>query len=84
MNTVMKAVTTQAPTTSLAASCTLLDTDTLTISTQKLLLDGDDTFDNVTLHQHIAPAGGFCFIDVPAAHLFALDLDDSTITLFSM
>ncbi|AZM94743.1 hypothetical protein [Vreelandella venusta] len=77
-------MTVLAPIASLAASCTLLDTDTLTISTQKLLLDGDNTPDNVTLHQHIAPAGGFCFIDVPAAHLFALDLDDRTIIRVSV
>ncbi|MFJ5538181.1 hypothetical protein E0L35_23975 [Halomonas sp. ATBC28] len=35
------------------------------------------------LHQHIVPAGGFCFIAVPAAHLLALDLEDTTIIRFS-
>lgn len=83
MNTVMKAVTTQAPIASLAAPVTLLDIEGLTICTQRLLLDGEATPDSVLLHQHIVPAGGFCFIVVPAAHMLALDLKDATITRFS-
>ncbi|MGP9417248.1 hypothetical protein ACT3R4_17860, partial [Halomonas sp. AOP7-E1-9] len=35
------------------------------------------------LHQHIVPTGGFCFIAVPADHLPALDLNDTTITRVS-
>lgn len=69
-----------APLATLAAPCTLLDTDGLTIATQKLLLDGESIPGGVVLHHHIVTAGGFLFIDVPAAHMLALDLDDATIT----
>lgn len=77
-------MTALAPITTLAASCTLLDTDGLTIATQKLLFDGESAPGGVVLHHHIVPAGGFCFINVPAAHMLALDLDDSTITCVSV
>lgn len=72
-----------APIASLAAPITLLDIEGLIICTQRLLLDGEATSDNVLLHQHIGPAGGFCFIAVPAAHMLALDFEDATITRFS-
>ncbi|MGP9665667.1 hypothetical protein ACT3TY_13730 [Halomonas sp. AOP22-C1-8] len=78
----MNAITTQAPVVSLAALITLLDIEGLTICTQRLMLDGKATPDSVLLHQHIVPAGGFCFIAVPADHLPALDLNDTTITVF--
>ncbi|WP_447043563.1 hypothetical protein [Vreelandella sp. H-I2] len=83
MNALMGAVATKAPTATLAAPLTLLEMEGLTICTQRLLLDGEATLDNVLLHQHIVPAGGFCFIAVPAAHMLALDLEDATITRFS-
>lgn len=73
-----------APLATLAAPCTLLETDGLTIATQKLLLDGESIPGGVVLHHHIVPAGGFCFINVPAAHMLVLDLDDSTISRFSI
>jgi hypothetical protein len=69
-----------APLATLATPCTLLETDGLTIATQKLLLDGESVPSGVVLHHHIVTAGGFFFIDVPAAHMLALDLDDATIT----
>jgi len=69
-----------APLATLATPCTLLETDGLTIATQKLLLDGESISGGVVLHHHIVTAGGFFFIDVPAAHMLALDLDDATIT----
>lgn len=37
----------------------------------------------VLLHQHVVKdveGGGFCFINVPAAHMLALDLGDATMT----
>ncbi|MDR5875514.1 hypothetical protein [Vreelandella gomseomensis] len=68
-----------APIATLATPCTLLDTDDLTIATQKLLLDGEAVPDSVVLHHHNATSGGFYFLSVPAAHLLVLDLDDSTI-----
>lgn len=73
-----------APLATLAAPCTLLDTDGLTIATQKLLFDGESVSDGVILHHHNATAGGFFFINVPAAHMLALDLDDSTILRMSV
>lgn len=72
-----------APLATLAAPCTLMDTNSLTIATQKLLFDGESVSDGVILHHHIATAGGFFFINVPAAHMLALDLDDSTILRMS-
>lgn len=76
-------MTALAPAITLEAPCTLLDIEGLTICTQRLLLDGEATTDNVLLHQHTGPAGGFCFIAIPADHLTALDLDDTTITRVS-
>lgn len=73
-----------APIATLAASCTLLDTDGLTIATQKLLFDGIAAPGNVVLHHHVVPQGGWYFINVPAEHMLALNLDDSTITRFSV
>ncbi|HDZ48793.1 hypothetical protein LCGC14_0074400 [marine sediment metagenome] len=72
-----------APIATLATPCTLLETDDLTIATQKLLLDGESIPGGVVLHHHIVTAGGFFFIDVPVAHMLALDLDDSTIIRLS-
>lgn len=77
-------MTALAPIATLAASCTLLDTDGLTIATQKLLFDGESAPGGVVLHHHIVSAGGFYFINVPAVHMLALDLDDSTITRVSV
>ncbi|WP_018918884.1 hypothetical protein [Vreelandella zhanjiangensis] len=76
-------MTTLAPVATLEAPCTLLAIEGLTICTQRLLLDGKTTPANILLHQHIVPAGGFCFIAVPIEHLPALDLDDTTITRVS-
>ena len=72
-----------APIVTLSAPCTLLDTDSLTIATQKLLFDGESVPGGVVLHHHIVDAGGFFFINVPAQHKLALDLDDSTILRLS-
>ncbi len=44
-----------APIATLAAACTLLDTDGLTIATQTLLFDGDAAPGNVVLHHHVVP-----------------------------
>lgn len=76
-------MTALAPLATLATPCTLLETDGLTIATQKLLLDGESVPGCVVLHHHIVTAAGFFFIDVPAAHMLALDLDDATITRMS-
>lgn len=76
-------MTALAPLATLATPCTLLETDGLTIATQKLLLDGESIPGGVVLHHHIVTAGGFFFIDVPAAHMLTLDLDDSTIISLS-
>ncbi|WGI24790.1 hypothetical protein QEN58_15850 [Halomonas alkaliantarctica] len=72
-----------APIATLAAPCTLLESDDLTIAYQKLLFDDESAPGGVYLHHHIVAAGGFFFIDVPAAHMLALDLDDSTIIRLS-
>ena len=73
----------KAPVVTLEAPNTLMDTDTLAIQVQELLMDGQRAPGMVLLHQHITKDiddGGFSFINVPAAHMLALDLDDSTIT----
>ena len=72
-----------APLATLAPPCTLLESDGLTIAYQKLLFDDESAPGGVYLHHHIVAAGGFFFIDVPAAHMLALDLDDSTIIRLS-
>ncbi|WP_030074687.1 hypothetical protein [Halomonas alkaliantarctica] len=77
-------MTALAPIVTLAASCTLLESNGLTIATQKLLFDGESAPGGVVLHHHIVSAGGFFFINVPAAHMLALNLDDSTITRVSV
>ncbi|MBR2515592.1 MAG: hypothetical protein IKE45_16570 [Halomonas sp.] len=77
-------MTALAPIVTLAASCTLLESDGLTIATQKLLFDGESAPGGVVLHHHIVAAGGFFFINVPAEHMLALNLDDSTITRVSV
>lgn len=70
-----------APIATLETPCTLLDTDGLTIKTQKVICEGEST--GVVIHQHIVPAGGFCFLSVPSLHRHFLDLDDVTITRVS-
>ncbi len=72
-----------APVVTLEAPNTLMDTDTLAIQVQELLMDDQRAPGMVLLHQHITKDvedGGFSFINVPAAHMLALDLDDATIT----
>ncbi|MFG6668455.1 hypothetical protein ACGK9R_15305 [Halomonas sp. HNIBRBA4712] len=68
-----------APVVTLAEPCTLLETDRVTISYQKLLFDGQSLSAGVLLHRRVAPRGVFAFIIVPADHLLVLDLDDTTI-----
>ncbi len=73
----------KAPLVTLEAPNTLMDTDTLAIQVQELLMDDQRAPGMVLLHQHITKDvedGGFSFINVPAAHMLALDLDDATIT----
>jgi len=73
----------KAPVVTLEAPNTLMDTDTLAIQVQELLMDDQRAPGMVLLHQHITKDvedGGFSFINVPAAHMLALDLDDATIT----
>lgn len=73
----------KAPVVTLEAPNALMDTDTLAIHVQELLMDDQRAPGMVLLHQHITKDiedGGFSFINVPAAHMLALDLDDSTIT----
>lgn len=72
-----------APLATLDASSTLLDIDGLYIATQKLLFDGVTAPGSVLLHHHVATGGGLFFINVPAEHMLALNLDDSTITQLS-
>jgi hypothetical protein len=78
----------KAPVVTLEAPNTLMDTDTLAIQVQELLMDDQRAPGMVLLHQHITKDvedGGFSFINVPAAHMLALDLDDATITkMFSV
>lgn len=79
----MNAIAPKAPAVTLEAANTLLDTDTFTINVQELLMDDQRAPGMVLLHQHTTKDfedGGFSFIDVPAAHMLALDLDDATIT----
>ncbi|CAM3679682.1 MULTISPECIES: hypothetical protein [Halomonas] len=76
-------MTALAPVTTLNTPCTLLASDGLTLATQKLLFGGESTSGGVILHHHIVTAGGFFFINVPAAHMLALDLDDSIIMRMS-
>ncbi|AQU83446.1 MULTISPECIES: hypothetical protein [unclassified Halomonas] len=79
----MTAIAPQAPVVTLSVPNALVDTDTLAINVQELLMDDLPTPGLVLLHQHIAKDyedGGFSFINVPAAHMLALDLDDATIT----
>jgi len=79
----MIAIAAQAPVVALDAPNALLDTDTFTINVQELLMDDQRAPGMVLLHQHIAKDfedGGFSFINVPATHMLALDLDDATIT----
>jgi hypothetical protein len=67
----------------LEAPNALMDTDTFAIQVQELLMDDQRAPGMVLLHQHITKdvdGGGFSFINVPAAHMLALDLDDATIT----
>ena len=77
-----------APVVTLEAPNALMDTDTLAIQVQELLMDDQRAPGMVLLHQHITKDvedGGFSFINVPAAHMLALDLDDATITkMFSV
>lgn len=70
-----------APIATLTTSCTLLDMEDLTIKTQKVMCEGEST--GVVIHQHIVPAGGFCFLSVPSMHLFICDLEDADITRVS-
>jgi hypothetical protein len=79
----MTAIAPQAPVVSLTAPNALLDTDTFAIKVQELLMDDQRAPGMVLLHQHVVKDfedGGFSFINVPAAHMLALDLDDATIT----
>ncbi|MEA2119787.1 hypothetical protein [Halovibrio sp. HP20-50] len=79
----MTAIAPQAPVVSLTAPNKLLDTDTFAIKVQELLMDDQRAPGMVLLHQHVVKDfdnGGFSFINVPAAHMLALDLDDTTIT----
>ncbi|MBL1266894.1 MAG: hypothetical protein COA87_019040 [Halomonas sp.] len=70
-----------APIATLAAPCTLLDMEGLTIKTQKVMCEGEST--GVVIHQHIVPTGGFCFLSVTSLHRFFFDLEDASITRVS-
>ncbi|PCF96916.1 hypothetical protein [Vreelandella nigrificans] len=79
----MTSIAPQAPVVTLEAPNTLMDTDTFAIHVQELLMDDQRAPGMVLLHHHISKdfeEGGFSFINVPAAHMLALDLDDATIT----
>lgn len=82
----MTALATQSPAVTLTAPNTLLDTDTFAINVQELLMDDQRAPGMVLLHDHLVKdveGGGFSFINVPAAHMLALDLDDPTITFMT-
>ncbi|QPL46610.1 hypothetical protein IT895_01985 [Halomonas sp. A40-4] len=78
----MNAIAPLSPAVTLTAPDTLLDTNTFAIKVQELLMDDQRAPGVVLLHQHVVKdveGGGFNFINVPAAHMLALDLDDATI-----